>query len=71
MSGSSIVLDMHELSPIQKMSVYFGSEHEPGTSVPWTFGEDHDHFVRAENGWRLSARRWVALFERPAPEPSH
>jgi hypothetical protein len=71
MSGSSIVLDMHELSPIQKMSVYFGNEHEPGTSVPWTFGEDHDHFVRTENGWRLSARRWVALFERPAPEPSH
>jgi hypothetical protein len=40
----------------------------PGTSVPWTVGEDHDKFVRTEDGWRLSSRRWVSLFERPAPQ---
>jgi hypothetical protein len=34
--------------------------------VPWTVGEDHDQFVRTEKGWRLSARRWQSLFERPS-----
>ncbi|MGH3021896.1 MAG: hypothetical protein ACRDNR_17310, partial [Gaiellaceae bacterium] len=27
-------------------------------------GEDHDQFVRTENGWRIFARRWVSSFER-------
>ena len=56
---------------ITVLTVYFDNEHEPGTSMPWTVGEDHDQFVRTENGWRLSARRWMSLFERPASEPSH
>jgi hypothetical protein len=56
---------------ITVLSVYFDDEHKPGTSVPWTVGEDHDQFVRTDHGWRLSARRWVSLFERPAPEPAH
>jgi SnoaL-like domain len=56
---------------ITVLTVYFDTEHEaPGTSVPWTVGEDHDKFVRTEDGWRLSSRRWVSLFERPAPGPS-
>ena len=56
---------------ITVLTVYFDNEHEPGTSMPWAVGEDHDQFVRTENGWRLSARRWMSLFERPASEPSH
>lgn len=53
------------------LTVYFDHEHEaPGTSVPWTVGEDHDQFVRTEEGWRLSDRCWVSLLERPAPDPS-
>ena len=55
---------------ITVLSVYVRNQHEaPGTSVPWTVGEDRDQFVRTENHSRLFARRWVSLFERPAPEP--
>jgi SnoaL-like domain len=39
----------------------------PGTSVPWTVGEDHDRFVRTEQGWRLLAQSWTWLFQRPEP----
>lgn len=34
------------------------------SSVPWNVGEDHDRFVRTEQGWRLAARTWVELFAR-------
>jgi hypothetical protein len=34
------------------------------TSVPWNVGEDHDRFVRTEQGWRFASRRYVNLFTR-------
>lgn len=33
-------------------------------TLPWNVGEDHDRFVRTEQGWRIASRRWVALFTR-------
>jgi hypothetical protein len=34
-------------------------------SVPWSVGEEHDHFIRTSDGWRLAARQFVPLFARP------
>ena len=34
------------------------------SSVPWNIGEDHDRFVRTEEGWRIASRRYVNLFTR-------
>jgi hypothetical protein len=50
------------------LTVFFDNQPTtPGTSVPWTVGEDHDRFVRTEQGWRLLARSWTSLFQRPEP----
>jgi hypothetical protein len=50
------------------LTVFFDNlRTTPGTSVPWTVGEDHDRFVRTEQGWRLLARSWTSLFQRPEP----
>jgi SnoaL-like domain len=34
------------------------------SSVPWNLGEDHDRFVRTEDGWRIASRSFESLFER-------
>jgi SnoaL-like protein len=34
------------------------------SSVPFNVGEDHDRFVRSEQGWRFASRRWVELYRR-------
>jgi SnoaL-like protein len=34
------------------------------SSVPFNVGEDHDRFVRTEQGWRFASRRWVELYRR-------
>lgn len=34
------------------------------SSVPWNVGEDHDRFVRTDEGWRIASRSFGALFER-------
>jgi SnoaL-like domain len=50
------------------LTVFFDNQPTtPGISVPWTVGEDHDRFVRTEQGWRLLARSWTSLFQRPEP----
>jgi hypothetical protein len=50
------------------LTVFFDNlRTTPGSSVPWTVGEDHDRFVRTEQGWRLLARSWTSLFQRPEP----
>jgi hypothetical protein len=33
-------------------------------SVPINVGEDHDRFVRTDQGWRFASRRWVELYQR-------
>ena len=30
----------------------------------FSVGEDHDRFVRTEEGWRFVSRRWIELFAR-------
>jgi NAD(P)-dependent dehydrogenase (short-subunit alcohol dehydrogenase family) len=42
-------------------------DDETHSAVPWVVGEDHDRFVRTEQGWRFKSRRWTQLFARPAP----
>jgi hypothetical protein len=37
------------------------------SSVPFDVGEDHDRFVRTEQGWRFASRRWVELYRRGDP----
>jgi SnoaL-like domain len=44
-------------------------DDDTSTTVPWVVGEDHDHFVRTEEGWRFKSRRWTQLFLRPKPQP--
>ena len=34
------------------------------TTVAFDVGEDHDRFVRTDDGWRIASRRWVELFRR-------
>ena len=45
------------------LTVYMVAGPEAAT-VPWSVGEDHDRFVRTEQGWRFASRRWVELFSR-------
>jgi len=48
------------------LTVYQGTGPGSPTTLPWSVGEDHDRFVRTEQGWRIASRRWVELFARPA-----
>ncbi len=34
------------------------------SSVPWSIGEDHDRFVRTQQGWLYASRRYLNLFAR-------
>lgn len=47
------------------LTVYMIERDELGSSVPWNVGEDHDRFVRTEDGWRLAERRWEEPLARP------
>jgi len=40
-------------------------DDETSSSFPWVVGEDHDRFVRTDQGWRFKSRRWKQLFARP------
>ena len=46
------------------LTVFMEQGDGVGSSVPWVVGEDHDHFVRTADGWRISSRRWKQLFIR-------
>ena len=54
-------------SGISLVTAYMAEGQEPGTTLPWAVGEDHDQFVRTSDGWRLRSRRWQPLFMRPEP----
>jgi SnoaL-like domain len=54
-------------SGISLVTAYMAEGEEPGTTLPWAVGEDHDQFVRTSEGWRLRSRRWEPLFMRPEP----
>ena len=46
------------------LTVYMVAGVGHAGTLPWSVGEDHDRFVRTEQGWRLLSRRWVELFTR-------
>ena len=46
------------------LTVFMVAGEQAATTVPFNVGEDHDRFVRTEQGWRLVSRRWVELFTR-------
>jgi len=46
------------------LTVFMVPGSEAATTQPFSVGEDHDRFVRTEEGWRFVSRRWVELFAR-------
>jgi len=46
------------------LTVFMVAGEQASTTVPFDVGEDHDSFVRTEQGWRFASRRWVELFAR-------
>ena len=46
------------------MLIVFMDVDEAQSSVPFSVGEDHDRFIRTEEGWRFLSRRWVELYKR-------
>ena len=46
------------------LTVFMVAGSETATTQPFSVGEDHDCFVRTEEGWRFVSRRWVELFAR-------
>ena len=46
------------------LTVFMAAGGQPATTLPFDVGEDHDRFVRTEQGWRFASRRWVELFAR-------
>jgi uncharacterized protein (TIGR02246 family) len=49
------------------VTAYMDERGGPGTTQPWAVGEDHDRFVRTDQGWRLVSRTWDELFLRENP----
>lgn len=62
-----VAIGPNEAEGITVLTVYMNPGTGVGTTLPWNVGEDHDRFVRTEQGWRLASRRRVALFARPEP----
>jgi hypothetical protein len=46
------------------LTVFMVAGSGSATTQPFSVGEDHDRFVRTEEGWRFVSRRWVELFAR-------
>jgi hypothetical protein len=46
------------------LTVFMVAGAEAAITQPFSVGEDHDRFVRTEEGWRFVSRRWVELFSR-------
>ena len=62
------VVNENEADGVTVLTVFM--DDEASSSVPWVVGEDHDRFVRTEQGWRLKSRTWKQLFARPTPQRS-
>jgi hypothetical protein len=39
------------------LTVFMTAGPGPATTLPFSVGEDHDRFVRTENGWKMASRR--------------
>ncbi len=48
------------------VTAYVDEADGPGSTLPLVVGEDHDTFVRTEEGWRFLSRTWDPLFFRQA-----
>lgn len=46
------------------LTVFMVAGQDAATTLPLTVGEDHDHYIRTEDGWRFVSRKWVELFSR-------
>jgi hypothetical protein len=46
------------------LTVFMETGPGQGATLPWNVGEDHDRFVRTDEGWKFVSRRWVNLFTR-------
>ena len=46
------------------LTVFMVAGSQAPTTQPFSVGEDHDRFIRTEEGWRFVSRRWVELFAR-------
>jgi hypothetical protein len=46
------------------LTVFMVAGDQADTTLPFSVGEDHDRFVRMEQGWRFASRRWVELIAR-------
>ena len=44
------------------LTVFIGEEPKVSAAIPSVVGEDHDEFVRTEEGWLFASRRFEALF---------
>ena len=49
---------------ITVLTVFMVAGSDAARTLPWSVGEDHDRFVRTEEGWKLASRQWVELFSR-------
>jgi SnoaL-like domain len=53
-----------EAEGITVLTVFMVAGSDASTTIPYSVGEDHDRFVRTEQGWKLVSRHWVELFSR-------
>jgi hypothetical protein len=47
-----------------ELTVFMVAGRGDATTLPWNVREDHDRFVRTEEGWKFVSRHWVNLFTR-------
>jgi hypothetical protein len=46
------------------LTVFMVAGQDTATTLPLTVGEDHDRYIRTEEGWKFVSRKWVELFSR-------
>jgi hypothetical protein len=46
------------------LTVFMVAGEDAATTLPLTVGEDHDRYIRTEEGWKFVSRSWVELFSR-------
>ena len=46
------------------LTVFMVAGQDNATTLPLTVGEDHDRYIRTEEGWKFLSRNWMELFSR-------
>ena len=57
-----VAVDENTAEGVTVLTVFM--DDDAHSAVPWVVGEDHDRFVRTDDGWRFARRRWTQLFAR-------